>query len=72
MPKGKVLFYDVDRGFGYIVPDDGSPDVCVDESALNAVDFLVKDQRVWYELIRGAGEELRALNVVPLAELTPW
>ncbi|MGP3928291.1 MULTISPECIES: cold-shock protein [unclassified Streptomyces] len=66
MPTGKVKFYDADRGFGYLVPDGGGPDVSVDETALNVVETLEKDQHVSYELTKGSGGEWRALNVVPL------
>ncbi|MEU6082825.1 cold shock domain-containing protein [Streptomyces sp. NPDC047108] len=66
MPTGTVKFYDADRGFGYLVPDDGSPDVAVDETALNVIANLTKDQHVSYELTKDAGGDLRALNVVPL------
>ncbi|MEV6314486.1 cold shock domain-containing protein [Streptomyces sp. NPDC051776] len=66
MPTGTVKFYDADRGFGYLAPDDGSPDVAVDETALNVIEILIKDQHVSYELTKGTGGELRALNVVPL------
>ncbi|MEU8568514.1 cold shock domain-containing protein [Streptomyces pathocidini] len=65
MPEGKVLFYDTDRGFGYLVPDDGGPHVQVDERALNVTDSLKKDQHVTYELTKGSGGEWRAFNVVP-------
>jgi CspA family cold shock protein len=65
MPTGKVKYYDTDRGFGYIVPDDGGPDVSVDSSALNVSVALEKNQHVWYELTRDSGGDLRALNVVP-------
>jgi CspA family cold shock protein len=66
MPTGKVLFYDADRGFGYLVPDTGGPDVSVDDRALEVIDTLEKDQHVSYELTRGSGGEWRAFNVVPL------
>lgn len=72
MPTGTVKFYDRDRGCGYLVPDDGSPEVAVSADALHVTDGLRTGQRVWYELTRGADEELRALNVVPTRDGPMW
>jgi CspA family cold shock protein len=66
MPTGRVKFYDADRGFGYLVPDDNGPDVAVDSSALNVSERLEKNQHVSYELTKDSGGDLRAINVVPM------
>ncbi|HMT46736.1 MAG: hypothetical protein RL702_2076 [Pseudomonadota bacterium] len=52
MPIGTVKFFNVDKGYGFIAPDDGSPDSFVHITAVERAGMatLEKDQRVKYEL----------------------
>lgn len=53
---GAVRWFDVGKGFGFIAPDAGGPDVFVHASALRraGVEGLTVGQRVAYELERDA------------------
>jgi cold shock protein len=52
LPTGRVKFFNTDRGFGFILPDDGGPDVFVHVHDVEAagMKMLVADQLVEYEL----------------------
>ena len=52
MPIGRVKFFNTDRGFGFILPDDGGTDVFVHVHDVEAagMKMLVADQFVVYEL----------------------
>jgi CspA family cold shock protein len=52
MATGRVKFYDAFKGFGFIVPDDGSQDVYVHSKEVKeaGLDFLAQGQRVSYDL----------------------
>ena len=52
MINGSVRFFNEDRGYGFIAPDDGGSDVFVDVAALLAAGIAAirKDQRVSFEL----------------------
>src|SRR5688572_12461138 len=52
MISGTVKFFNADKGFGFIQPDDGSSDAYVHISAVEAAGMrtLDRDQRVSYEL----------------------
>jgi CspA family cold shock protein len=51
MPTGTVKFFNVDKGFGFIVVDGGGPDVFVHVSALegSGMSSLKEGQKVRFE-----------------------
>lgn len=67
MLTGTVKFFNTDKGFGFITPENGGADVFVHVSALQRGDFLREGQKVSYELgqDRKTGKS-RAENVSPL------
>jgi CspA family cold shock protein len=52
MPIGKVKFFNAQKGYGFIQPEDGGTDAFVHISAVEKAGMsnLVQDQRVSYEL----------------------
>ena len=65
MPIGTVKFFNVDKGFGFIQPDDGSKDSFVHISAVQAAGMhtLEKDQRLSYEVEKGNNSKEAATNL---------
>ncbi len=66
MITGKVKTFNATRGFGFIIPDDGSEDVFVHVTDVRGREPLVEGDAVQYEL--GEGKKgPKAINVVPRA-----
>ncbi len=65
MPQGTVKWFSDAKGFGFITPDDGGPDVFVHFSAIQGQGFrtLAENDAVEYEVEEGP-KGLRATNVV--------
>ena len=65
MPIGTVKFFNTDKGYGFIAPDDGGTDSFVHISAVQAggMDTLQKDQRVSYEVEHGRDGKASAVNL---------
>jgi CspA family cold shock protein len=65
--NGKVKFWNADKGFGFLVPEDNSGDVFVHVTGLaDSIPHLLQDQRVSYEVVasdRGKGNGKKAANV---------
>ena len=55
MPAGTVKWFDTTKGYGFIVPEDGSRDVFVHISSIerSGLTGLVENQKVTYELNSG-------------------
>jgi cold shock protein len=56
MAQGTVKWFNADRGYGFIAPDDGTPDVFVHHSAIKADGYrgLQDNQRVEFTVSQGA------------------
>ena len=52
MPIGTVKFFNTEKGYGFIAPEDGGNDSFVHISAVerSGLSTLLKDQRVSYEI----------------------
>ena len=53
--QGTVKWFNADKGYGFIAPDDATPDVFVHHSAIENVGYrsLQDNQRVEYTTVRG-------------------
>lgn len=60
MKKGTVKFFNYNKGFGFIKPDDSSEDVFVHQSGLT--EDIRENDEVEYELERGK-KGMNAVNV---------
>ena len=64
MSIGTVKWFDESKGFGFISPKDGSPDVFVHYSAITAAGYksLAEGQVVEYNVVKGP-KGMNAANV---------
>jgi CspA family cold shock protein len=59
MPVGTVKFFNTQKGYGFIRPEDGSKDVFVHITAVERAGMrsLVEGQRVSYEIVTERGKQ---------------
>lgn len=64
---GTVKFFNDDKGYGFIAPDDGTNDAFVHISAVerSGMTTLKQDQRVTYELEQDRRGKMAAVNLQP-------
>jgi CspA family cold shock protein len=67
MAQGTVKWFNGDKGFGFITPDDGGADVFVHFSAIQSDGYrtLEENQQVQFDVTQGQ-KGLQAANVRPL------
>jgi len=55
MAEGTVKWFNSTKGYGFVTPDDGSPDVFVHFSAIDGSGYreLIEGQRVEFEQTQG-------------------
>ena len=66
MPEGTVKWFSDEKGFGFITPEDGSPDVFVHHSAITGEGHrtLAEGAKVSYDAEPGEGDKgPKAANV---------
>ena len=64
MPTGKVKWYDAEKGFGFIMPDEGGPDVFVHQTEIQTgqSNLLEEGQSVQYQ-VKATPKGIVALSV---------
>ena len=67
MPEGTVKWFNSDKGYGFITPDDGGDDLFVHYSAITGTGYreLKEGQKVSFEVTQGQkGPQASSVNKV--------
>lgn len=67
MATGTVKWFNAEKGWGFIAPDGGGPDVFAHYSAITSSGFrtLEEDQKVEFEIVQGP-KGPQASNISPV------
>ncbi|GCD18717.1 cold-shock protein [Cellulomonas fimi] len=67
MPVGTVKWFNAEKGFGFIAPEDGGPDVFAHYSAIQTSGYrsLEENQKVQFDVTQGP-KGPQASNITPL------
>ena len=59
MPSGTVKFFNIEKGYGFIGPNDGGKDVFVHISAVQraGLDYLREGDKVTYDVFDNRGKQ---------------
>ncbi len=65
MANGEVKWFNVDKGYGFILPDGGGPDVFVHVRDLKGGGLaqLIEKQRVSFDAVPGKDSKPKAVNI---------
>lgn len=65
MPKGRVVFFDMTKGYGFISPDTGGADCFVRIEALHAsgIKALNSEEEVIYDVLTARNGKRSAINL---------
>lgn len=68
MPLGTVKWFNSQKGYGFIQPEEGGPDVFVHISAVERAGLtsLRDGQKLSYETERGRNGKIAAVNLRPM------
>ena len=68
MANGKVKWFNSQKGFGFIEPEDGTQDVFVHITAVqkSGMDGLSENQSISFDLENGQNGKTSAINLKPL------
>ena len=68
MANGKVKWFNSQKGFGFIEPEDGTQDIFVHITAVqnSGMDGLSENQSISFDLEKGQNGKTSAVNLKPL------